>query len=581
MASKANILFLMADQLRWDAVLRPSFDGGPGKVFAPNLVELAHEGLAISHAYTSTPTCTPARSAILTGRSPWNHGMLGYGDIAVNYPVELATTMARGGYMTASVGKNHFGWNHTADAGVPHGFQHTLVYDGLDGFRHGSATNENDDYDKWFREEMPGADPTPTPRGYDRWNGWRARAYQYSEELHPTAWTGRAAVKFLRDYIHNGTVEKPPFLLKVSFHRPHSPYDPPQRLLDMVSEEDLPPMHLCRAAQEGKLVENVSPGDAWCLRFRGEHGDPAGCGPTSVDAWCGKMPDEEVKKTRRAYLASLRFVDEQIGLILGELRHGGLLENTWILFTSDHGDGQGDMYHWRKGYPYEFAAHVPMILRWPASWEAQQLTAGERVVPRGSVVQPPVVAELRDIFHTFVDAAGLSSNASLVPASSSHSAVAFEEQDGKSLLCLLRDPTGKEHCQYAPNPGPWRSWIDMEHSRIYNETMHWNALTDGRMKYIFRAFFADEQLFNLTEDPFETVDLSSNPAYSAELAQWRARLVSQFEREERGKQFVHKGSLMRRVNGFLYSPHYPKKAESTSVLHPGLQSYEEEDQIVV
>ncbi len=83
------------------------------------------------------------------------------------------------------------------------------------------------------------------------------------------------------------------------------------------------------------------------------------------------------------------------------------------------------------------------------------------------------------------------------------------------LLCLLRDPSGAT-CDYAPNPGPWRPWLDMEHSTCYNETNHWSALTDGRMKYVFRAWAPDlatqEQLFNLTTDPGERVQLSQHAA---------------------------------------------------------------------
>lgn len=81
---------------------------------------------------------------------------------------------------------------------------------------------------------------------------------------------------------------------------------------------------------------------------------PSWCGPENADAWCGKMPLNESIMSRRCYLASVKFVDEQIVKILNVLDQRNLLENTYILWTADHGDGQGDHYHWRKGYPYEF-----------------------------------------------------------------------------------------------------------------------------------------------------------------------------------------------------------------------------------
>ena len=103
--SRPNLLFSMADQLRFDAlsVVNPSLS-------TPNLDALAAEGARFARAYSSTPTCTPARAALLTGRSPWNHGMLGYGVVAPSYPFEFPRALAAAGYITATIGKDHFGW---------------------------------------------------------------------------------------------------------------------------------------------------------------------------------------------------------------------------------------------------------------------------------------------------------------------------------------------------------------------------------------------------------------------------------------------------------------------------------------
>jgi len=67
------------------------------------------EGLRMKYSWSSTPTCTPARAALLTGQSPWNHGMIGYGAIAQSYAVEMPTILAKAGYFTYAIGKNHFG----------------------------------------------------------------------------------------------------------------------------------------------------------------------------------------------------------------------------------------------------------------------------------------------------------------------------------------------------------------------------------------------------------------------------------------------------------------------------------------
>ena len=116
-------------------------------------------------------------------------------------------------------------------------------------------------------------------------------------------------------------------------------------------------------------------------------------------------------------------------------------------------------------------------------------------------VETELVTELRDVFPTMLDAAGATST---IPAG--------HQIDGMSLLCLLKDPSGKScsGCTSATGCSAdgkgWRAWLDLEHTTCYNATNHWSALTDGKMKYIFNAcptcsFPAKEQLFNLTADP--------------------------------------------------------------------------------
>eukprot|EP00756_Hemistasia_phaeocysticola_P018311 Hpha_TRINITY_DN15585_c1_g12::TRINITY_DN15585_c1_g12_i1::g.103910::m.103910 len=498
-SARPNLLFLMADQMRGDA-----FGAAGNKhVKTPALDSIAKEGVRFTSGWSSTPTCTPARGALLTGKSPWNHGMLGYGAVATHYNYEMPKALAAAGYATAVFGKDHFGWNESTGEGYSHGYQQLQLYDGLGKWdaKAGAMTPHSDDYMQWFDKQMPGKDPQAT---LDDWNGWRGKAFIYNESLHPTAWVGRGAVNWLDAY--SGSA---PWFLKVSFHRPHSPYDPPQRVLDLIPQE-LPPPYVC-ANGTGQ----------WDLPFRGK-----GCGAQSADAWCGEMPAADALNSRRCYLASIQFVDEWVGEVISAVRRRGWWDNTLVVFVSDHGDGQGDHYHWRKGYPYEFSAKVPFLLKWHAG------LAGAKVAP-GSVLGDTV--ELRDVLHTMIDAAEVTPPSGI-----------FNDNDGKSLLNIVRGEAG------------WREWVDMEHSTCYNETNHWNALTDGRMKYVFNAFFPEEQLFNLTADPHEFTDLATSPAHQQELTKWRGRLVSQFEQEGRGSAWVQNGVLQRRTKGQTYSPNYPK-----------------------
>jgi arylsulfatase len=103
-SGKPNILMIMADQFRMDCV------GAYGNktIKTPHRDRIVKEGIRFQNAYSCTPSCTPAHSALMTGLGPWRHGMLGYSNIATNpYPVEKAKAMAEAGYYTTSIGKNH------------------------------------------------------------------------------------------------------------------------------------------------------------------------------------------------------------------------------------------------------------------------------------------------------------------------------------------------------------------------------------------------------------------------------------------------------------------------------------------
>ena len=492
-ALQPNIILIMADQMRADGM------GCAGNTHAktPNLDRLAANGARYKYSFSSTPTCTPARAAILTGLSPWYHGMLGYGAISSHYDYELPRALADGGYYTCSVGKDHFGWNKTSNAGIAHGYDITQLYDGL--------PNEDDDYDKWFAQNDPGVDPMSTGLLY---NDYRGAVYALPEYYHPTAWVGRTATNFLENY----NFSKPLFL-KISFHRPHSPYDPPKRWMEEFDPTTLP---------------KAWTGGSWDSRYNihfNKTPDPG--------IWCGNIGDSQVGKSRQAYYGSIGFVDEWIGNIFNILEKRMVQNNTFILFTADHGDMMGDHYHWRKGYPYYGSASIPMLLSWPPYMEA--VNGGKVTVTRGSVLDS--VVELRDIFPTFLDVAGLS-----IPQG--------KKLNGSSLISTL-NITDKQSA--------WRQFIDLEHDICYNATNHWNALTNGHIKYIYQAYFGDEQLFNLDSDPEEKNNLATNEEWKDVLLEWRGRMIKQFEIEGRGSEWVQDGQLMKRVKGMLYSPNYPNK----------------------
>ncbi len=485
--SRPNILFLMADQLRADCLGA----AGNAVIRTPNLDRLAAAGVLFRHAYSSTPTCTPARAALLTGQSPWSHGMLGYGAVAERYAVEMPRLLRQAGYHTVGIGKMHW-----SPARALHGFHQTILDEStpleLEEARRNGAVSlppVRTDYESWFFSQAP--DQSPFATGL-LWNDYRARPYALPEQLHPTVWTGETAVRFLNSY------QRPePFFLKVSFLRPHSPYDPPERFLRLYDGAALPP------AEVGN----------WAARYRAPS-------DASNEPWHGDFGPAQVRQSRAGYYGSASHVDEQVGRILEALDRRGMLDSTLILMAADHGDMLGDQHLWRKSYAYEASARIPMLVRWPE---------GLLSARRGQTLAPPV--EIRDILPTFLDAAGAP-----VP----------EAVEGRSLLGLIRHPEGD-----------WREFIDLEHDVCYSPENHWNALTDGRRKFIFHAQTGEEQFFDLEADPRELQDLAGRPERAAEVRLWRGRLTAHLA--PRGPAWVAQGRLARRPASQLYSPNYPRR----------------------
>ena len=477
---KPNIIFIMTDQQRGDAI----GCSGNERIITPNIDALAHDGFYFCNAYSACPSSTPARSGLLTGMSPWHHGMLGYGNVAEHYRYELPQMLRDCGYFTLGIGKMH--WR---PQNALHGFHATI----LDTSGRVESPYFMSDYRKWMMMVAPGVNPDSTGIG---WNEHAAATYKLPENLHPTKWTADVAVTTIQHY----QGDKPLFL-KVSFARPHSPYDPPKRVLDKYKDIEMEaPIH-----------------SEWSKEIGAELTDPK----ADPIAAFGQFGDDYAKNSKKHYYASITFIDEQVGRIVQALKEKGMYDNTIICFTSDHGDMMGDHHHWRKTYAYEGSAAIPYIVKFPKSMKT--------VKPVGSTIENPV--ELRDFLPTFVDLAG-----GAVPA----------DMDGKSLKTLVQEEKPE-----------WRRWIDMEHATCYSDHNYWCALTDGKMKYIWFVHTGEEQLFDLVKDPKETKDVSKERKYRKQLEELRAAMVDHLS--ERGEEWVKDGKLVIREESMLYSPNYPKQ----------------------
>ncbi len=477
---RVNVLFLMDDQHRGDCL---GCDGADW-ITTPNIDRLAREGIRFRRAYTSLPSCLPARASLLTGMSPWGHGVLCYAPMATRYTHEKPRMFTVAGYRTHAVGKMHF-------ASHDHGYESIILEEG---WRAVTPEKFKCDYRRWFEANYPDKDVDITGLGYTDHRG--GRTYPYDDALHPTYWTAERAIDFLNTYDGDR-----PWFLKVSFQRPHPPFDPPKRFMDHYQEMDLPRAHV---------------GD-WAEKL---YGGFIGSVEDTPNAPRGNYPESDIHASRAAYYAAISFVDEQLGRVLSALERRGELENTLILFTADHGDMMGDQHLWRKTYAYDGSARIPMIVRWP---ESMREFAGKK---RG--IESDHLVELRDVLPTFLDAAGIEKPAPM---------------EGSSMLDIVRGKT--RH---------WREVLDLEHGRCYWHENAWVALTDGRYKYLYFTTTGQQQLFDLKRDPHELEDLAPLAKHARQLVEWRERMVAHLS--VRGEPWIVDGDLAVQNDSIRYGPNH-------------------------
>ncbi len=361
--NKPNIVLIMTDQMRGDCM---GIAGHPD-VKTPHLDTLAAKGVLFDRAYSSCPSCIPARAALHTGMSQTSHGRVGYEDgVRFNYEHTLAGELKKAGYYTQCVGKMHV---HPLRNLM--GFDSIELHDGALGYyrRPDIPYYENqkiaDDYFHWLKNEK-GIDYDIADTGINC-NSWVARPWPYEEETHPTNWVVSRSIDFLRRRDRDK-----PFFLFTSFVRPHPPFDAPQCFFDMYKDMELTPPHIGdwadaeRCQREGRIVDSLF----------------------------GIADPELARQAQIGYYACITHVDHQIGRLMNALSDEGVLDNTIFIFTSDHGEMLGDHHTYRKARANEASAHIPLIVSGP-----------DKLIQRCSRINHEV-AELRDIMPTILDFAG-------------------------------------------------------------------------------------------------------------------------------------------------------------------------------
>src|SRR6266705_1230164 len=181
-AVRPDILLTMPDQMRGDCL---SANRHP-VVRTPTLDKLAREGMLFRRAYTTCPSCIPARFSLLTGLYPSTSGVVGFKGKPIKFPT-LPKLLADAGYTTVLAGRNM----HQTPAGEYYGYQKEIL---------GSTYVSDDDYDQFLRKAAPqtgGIRQLMTTLGVTA-NGWQANPWPLAEKLHPTVWVVNQAREIVK-----------------------------------------------------------------------------------------------------------------------------------------------------------------------------------------------------------------------------------------------------------------------------------------------------------------------------------------------------------------------------------------------
>ena len=355
LAQKPNIVFIFPDQQRGDTV---GFAGN-SVVKTPNLDRLACESVVFNRCSSNAPICMPARKSLMCGLPVTQHGLW-----ANNLPgdPELPNhvrNISNSGYRTAQIGKVHFNVRAKGD-GHSRDFAHLMHDWGWEDsieLRDITAYTNAECYYTDFLEERG---HLQILRDYMRtYVGGEAagliRPWETPPSLLPNdedldIYTAMRSVEYIENYDDDR-----PFYLSVLFPGPHNPFDSPSDDRALYNPDDMPGAIL--EPETGPLSPQVE-------RMKSV---------SNLD----KMTASQAQMMRMYYYAKVTHVDHGIGMVLDALQAKGVMDNTWIIYTSDHGEMLGDHRCSHKALFYESAMNIPLCIRPPGgtkAWQSKALT---------------------------------------------------------------------------------------------------------------------------------------------------------------------------------------------------------------
>ena len=460
---RPNIIFIITDQQRFDTIAALGYP----HMDTPHLDRLVNEGISFSQCHVSAASCAAARASLFKGYFPHTTGILKNADQWRRSWIEL---LNESGYYCVNVGKMHT-WPFLTELG----FHERFVVENKDRYLEGRYF-----FDEWDRALRFRGLVKQQREQYrlrdDYQNALGAFDWELPEDTHPDMFVGDMATWWI-----DSKPPTEPLFLQIGFPGPHPPYDPIPRYAKPYLAKDLPLMEVTQAeldAQPPALQE---------LR---RHNQAVDHDSVIMDM----NPTQQQRHRQRAYyLANVTMIDEKVGQIIESLDRRGYLEDSIVVFTSDHGDCLSDHGHSQKWTMFDQITRVPMIVWSPGRFgEARQVDA---------------LVQQMDLGPTILDWAGID-----VP----------DDWEAKSLSPAL-DPQQQF-------PGRDYVYCDQAKDAVQTHSEFMTMVRDQRYKLIHYLDEHDGQLYDLQTDPHESDNLwhqSSGAAQKqrllTELREWRIR----------------------------------------------------------
>ena len=456
---RPNVVLIMCDQMRWDAA---GF-AGSSTVRTPHLDRLAANGVCFENAYCASPVCSPARASWLSGLYPHahlqlrNYGAARMGKFGCYLPhdcITIGDVLKAAGYRCGMVGPWHLGEDHRPQ----HGFT-----DFWCAYRYlGDYPDPLFDY---FEQEGVPNLYLPDAPGMTLYENTLEFGTIDDPRQQRTTWTVDRSIEFIQQ------TDGAPFFLFASIKDPHPRILVPPELLEHYPEDQIRLSSSLRDSLEGKPAFQTR----GKFRIR----------PT--------VTDEQFRRLMAYYYALITHIDAQIGRILKTLEERNLIDNTIVVFISDHGELLGDHGYVEKCLMYEASVRVPCLISWP-----EQLPSGARITaPLAGV----------DLMPTLLD---LVNEVPPTPV------------DGRSVAEAILN--GREP-ERQPIFAEIASLDAIYHGAQEPEQLAAHVMVrDENWKYIWNRFDIDE-LYDLNADPGEMKNVASDSDQRNRAASMREQIV--------------------------------------------------------